>query len=156
MDTDTAHEATAPVARSRWIVALTILLVATLGVALAVRESSTPVADTAMLQVSPGGQVELASLPTAHQSMYLAVADDPGTFREVTCYCGCESFLDHRQLLDCFVRPEGGWERHATGCTVCLGEARDVLDLRADDTPVDDIVDHIDTRFGGITPTPAA
>ena len=106
---------------------------------------------SAMLAVAPGGTVELASLPAVQQELYQAAAADPDGFEAVTCYCGCEAFLNHRHLLDCFLRPDGGWERHATGCGVCLAEARDVIDLRADGTPVSEIVRHIDDRYGAIT-----
>lgn len=106
---------------------------------------------SAMLAVAPGGTVDLASLPAEHQRMYRAAADDPEGFEAVACYCGCEEFLDHRHLLDCFVRPSGGWERHATGCGVCLAEARDVVELRSARTPTEDIARHIDERYGAIT-----
>lgn len=105
----------------------------------------------AMLAVAPGGTVELASLPASQQELYRAAAADPDGFEAVRCYCGCEAFLDHRHLLDCFVRPDGGWERHATGCAVCLAEARDVIDLRSGGTPISEIVQHIDDRYGAIT-----
>lgn len=105
----------------------------------------------AMLAVSPGGTVELASLPAVQQELYRAAASDPAGFEAVRCHCGCEAFLDHRHLLDCFVRPDGSWERHATGCGVCLAEARDVIDLRSDGTPISEIVRHIDDRYGAIT-----
>lgn len=104
-----------------------------------------------MLQVAPGGEVELAALPADHRQLYEAAAADEDAFTAVRCYCGCESFLDHASLLDCFVRPQGGWERHATGCAVCLAEAREVVADREAGLPIDDIVDRIDRRYGGIT-----
>lgn len=106
---------------------------------------------SAMLAVAPGGTVELASLPAVQQELYRAAAADPEAFEAVRCYCGCEAFLDHRHLLDCFVHPDGGWERHATGCGVCLAEARDVIALRADGAPISEIARHIDDRYGAIT-----
>lgn len=133
-----------------------------LGIAgwLLVTSGSPPAEDTAasspMLQVAPDGTIALADLPADHQRLYKAAVDDPEAFTQVRCYCGCETFLDHRYLYDCFVRPDGGWERHATGCAVCLAEAQQVLDLRADSVPIDEIATHIDLRFGGITePTDA-
>lgn len=105
----------------------------------------------AMLAVAPGGTIELASLPGEHQELYRAAAADPEGFGAVACYCGCEAFLDHRHLRDCFVRPDGGWERHATGCGVCLAEARDVVELRSTGTPIEDITRRIDERYGAIT-----
>lgn len=106
-----------------------------------------------MLQVSPGGEVELASLPAEHQVLYEAAVADQRAFTQVRCYCGCEDFLAHRHLLDCFERPEGGWERHATGCAVCLAEAEEVVEQRAAGTPMDEIIRRIDNRYGGIAAT---
>ena len=106
-----------------------------------------------MLQVAPGGEVELASLPAEHQVLYEAAVADREAFTQVRCYCGCEDFLAHRHLLDCFERPEGGWERHATGCAVCLAEAEEVVEQRAAGTPLGEIVRRIDNRYGQVTAT---
>lgn len=105
----------------------------------------------AMLSVAPGGTVELASLPAEHQTMYRAAATDPEAFAAVACYCGCEEFLDHRHLLDCFERPDGDWERHATGCALCLAEARDVVEMRAGGTSIPEVVRRIGDRYGTTT-----
>jgi hypothetical protein len=106
-----------------------------------------------MVQVAPGGQVDPASLPREQQVLYEAAVADPEAFTQVRCYCGCEDFLGHRHLLDCFERPEGGWERHASGCAVCLAEAEEVAEQRAAGTPLHEIVRRIDNTYGGITAT---
>ena len=148
-----------PVSRARWLVAIAIIAVMTVAVTLAPPGSDGSdgpapgeVSDP-MLAVAPGGVVELASLPADHQASYRAAAADLEAFEAVTCYCGCESFLDHRHLLDCFVRPAGGWERHATGCVVCLAQARDVIDMRDDGMPLDQVIRTIDRTFGGFADT---
>ncbi len=104
----------------------------------------------AMELVAPGGVVALDALPGDHQELYLAAAADEAAFSAVRCYCGCESFLGHEDLLACFVRDDGTWEAHATGCAVCLGEAEEVVELREAGLPMEDIVDRIDERYGGI------
>jgi hypothetical protein len=109
--------------------------------------------DPRMLQLAPGGEVTLASLSADHRRLYEAAAADREGFTAVRCYCGCEAFLDHRHLLDCFERPEGGWERHATGCAVCLAEAEEVVEDRQNGLPLDEIVRRIDAKYGGITAT---
>lgn len=144
-----------PISRIRLVVVAAIAVVA----AVAVLQVSTAGSDTAppqtpaapMFQVAPGGAVELASLPADHQDLYRAAANDPEAFEAVACYCGCEAFLDHRHLGDCFVRPDGGWERHATGCAICLAQARDVAEMRTDQVPLDQIVRDIDDRYGATT-----
>jgi hypothetical protein len=150
-----------PASRHRWALAVAVAALAAAGWLLttgfgAVATGPDAAGEApAMLAVAPGGTVDLASLPIVQRELYLAAAADNAGFEAVSCYCGCEAFLDHRHLLDCFVRPDGGWERHATGCAVCLAEARDVIDLRSHRTPISEIVRHINDRYGAITaPTP--
>lgn len=139
-----------------WRVGLLVLLTAAglaAATALVQLSAGTPTqsAGDQMVAVSPGGEVELGELRPETRELYLAVADDPDAFGEVRCYCGCEAMLEHRHLLDCFVRPDGGWERHAVGCGICQAEARDVLAARAAGTPLDDIIADIDATYGQIT-----
>jgi hypothetical protein len=145
-----------PVSRPWWALVIAALLLAAAGWLLATAgtgQTQPGATDDAppMLAVAPGGRVELAALPAEHQELYRAAAADPDVFEAVACYCGCEAFLDHRHLLDCFVREDGGWERHATGCAVCLAEAREVIELRSAGTPIDEIARRIDDRYGAIT-----
>lgn len=148
-------ESPEPIGPVRWTAIAVIVLAAGLGLSLvpATSPAASPSPDTrpTMVQVAPGGEVGLASLPHDHQRLYEAAAADPEAFGQVACYCGCESFLDHRHLLDCFVRPDGGWERHATGCAICLAEAREVVDMRDAQVPVTEIVRRIDASYGAVT-----
>jgi len=103
-----------------------------------------------MAQIAPGGVVDIATLSVDHQTIYEAAATDREAFTRVNCYCGCASFLDHEDLLACFVRPDGQWEAHATGCAVCIAQAEQVLDLRQAQTPIDEIVRQVDARYAAI------
>jgi len=67
----------------------------------------------------------LDGLPEATVHRYHFVASEPEMAARIPCYCGCRG-LAHRSLLDCFVRPGGGYERHASGCGICGWEADDV------------------------------
>lgn len=109
--------------------------------------SSTAPAD--MLAVAPGGVIELADIPDPFLALYEGAAANPDVFSEVPCFCGCDAMLGHRHLLDCFVRAAGdGWEAHASGCGVCLGEAEQVLALIADGASTDEIVDEVVAEWG--------
>jgi hypothetical protein len=143
------------VGRPWWALVVAVVSLAAATWVVATAHGSDVPESTPMLDVAPGGVVTLDVLPHDHQGLYRAAAADPEAFSAVACYCGCEAFLDHRHLLDCFVRPDGGWERHATGCGVCLGEARDVRDMRADGVPLDEIVRRIDDGYGAITAPPS-
>lgn len=84
-----------------------------------------------MVEVAPGGLIEPDDVPGAVAVLYRAAHDHSTVYEQIPCFCGCEAMLGHRHLLDCFARPEGGWEAHALGCGVCLGEAQQVEDLLA-------------------------
>jgi len=99
--------------------------------------------------------LELASVSTDIAGHYRAAAELADVYREAPCYCGCEEFLDHRDLYDCFVRADGqGWETHAAGCGVCIAESTFVRDLTDAGTPAGDIPAAVIDRFG-TTPTTA-
>lgn len=110
-----------------------VMLVAIAGTVVAVLLSGP---HEPMMSVAPGGAVELSSLSDDLAEHYLAAARNPDVYAGVPCFCGCEATLEHRSLLDCFVRPAGGWERHASGCAVCVNESRIVRSMLADGTGV--------------------
>ncbi len=85
----------------------------------------------AMFDVAPGGLIDPADVPESVAVLYRAAHDHADFYAQVPCFCGCEAMLGHRHLLDCFARPDGGWEAHGLGCGVCLGEAQQVEDLLA-------------------------
>lgn len=107
--------------------------------------------DPLMLAVAPGGTIEFDELPEEHQVLYQAAHDNEESFAQARCYCGCEAMLGHEDLFRCFVTESGEWERHGTGCGVCLAQAEDMRAGLADGVPVADIVAKMDARYGGIT-----
>ena len=103
----------------------------------------------AMIDVAPGGLIDPADVPDSVAVLYHAASEHAETYADLPCFCGCEAMLNHRNLLDCFARPEGGWEAHALGCGVCLGEAEQVEQLLAQGvTDPDRIKDAVVARWG--------
>lgn len=85
-----------------------------------------------MFEVTPGGVIDPSEVPEVIAVHYRAAFANPEIFAGVPCFCGCDEMLGHRHLLDCFARPDGGgWEAHAAGCGVCLGEAEQIEILLA-------------------------
>lgn len=109
--------------------------------------------------VSPAGAapLDLSTVPEQVAGHYQAAEDLADVYRQVPCFCGCEEFLGHRDLYDCFVRADGaGWESHAAGCGVCIAEStlvRDLTDIDTDTEPAD-IRRAVIDRYG-TTPTTA-
>jgi uncharacterized protein with PCYCGC motif len=154
-DEDTTASASAPPSKAfKLAVAVGVLfvLVGAGGVSALVMSqqgASQPVA------VAPGGTIQLSQMTPMIAEHYRFAAAHRHVYDQVPCFCGCESMLAHRFLLDCFVRPDGGWERHASGCAVCTQESSIVRSMLADGASVPSIRDAIVSRFssgvGGVT-----
>jgi hypothetical protein len=104
------------------------------------RAPAAPAAD-------PG--LDLMTVPSSVADHYHAAATHGSVYSEVPCFCGCETMLAHRSLLDCFVRPQGGWEPHAAGCAVCLDESDVIRSRLADGIPVEQIRAEIVATYTG-------
>lgn len=140
--------------RPWWALGVAVLALLGAGyLALDLGDGHEAAAEAPMLEVAPGGALDFEDIPEDQRVHYLAAAEDEQAFSAVRCYCGCEDFLDHEDLLACFVRDDGAWERHATGCAICLAQAGMVVDLREEGRSVDEIVDAIDDHYSAIIPT---
>lgn len=127
-------------------------LVLGIGVGSTARPPTDGPSPVTMAAVFPEGLLDLASVPEATAAHYRHAADNTEVYEQVRCYCGCEAAFDHRTLADCFIGADGGWEAHASGCGICIAEAIAIQDHLDADTPITDIVEDIDARFGDLTP----
>lgn len=92
--------------------------------------------------------------PASIAEHYRSAAANPDVYQQIPCYCGCEDFLAHRHLYDCFVRADGeGWEAHASGCGICIAESQTARPLIADGQPPAAIRDAVVERYGSTPPT---
>jgi hypothetical protein len=99
------------------------------------------------MRVAPGGAVELADVPNHVAMHYRFAANHRPVYREVPCFCGCDGTLEHRFLLDCFVRPDGAWEIHAAGCAVCIEESEMIRVMLAKGATAGQIRTEIVSRY---------
>lgn len=95
------------------------------------------------------GPLDLNTVNPQLAGHYRFAAAHRDEFEQLRCWCGCEQFLDHRNLADCFERRDGrGWEAHAAGCGVCIGEAALAARMIGDGHTTAEIAEAIDTEFG--------
>lgn len=133
-----------------WLLALVIaalLVIGGAGVAVVVSGGDRdPDGGHAMGAAPP---LELATLTEDVAALYRFADAHQAELVEVPCFCGCEEFLAHESLYDCFVRADGaGYDSHAAGCGVCLGEATVASDLLAAGTPPGEVAQRIIEQFG--------
>src|SRR3546814_17855493 len=91
--------------------------------------------------------LELASVTDDIAGHYRYAERHQTDFAAIPCFCGCEEFLSHENLYDCFIRTDGaGFDSHAAGCGVCIGEAVVASQLLDAGTPATDVPDRLDRK----------
>jgi hypothetical protein len=91
---------------------------------------------------------ELKDLRPAAVALYRYAHDNQELLSQVPCYCGCQNLYDHQSLARCFVRPDGQWERHASGCFTCTNETNRVRELAKSGVSPSDIRAAVIEQFG--------
>jgi hypothetical protein len=125
-------------------VSLVVLAAATAGVLVVARGGH----DEPAMRVAPGGVVDLAEVPEHISAHYRFAAEHPHAYRAVPCFCGCDATLEHRFLLDCFVRAsDGRWEAHASGCAVCIRESEIIRSMLAEGASIGQIRAEVIGRY---------
>jgi hypothetical protein len=82
----------------------------------------------------------------------------PHVLELIPCYCGCGKQSGHRHLKDCFIKADGTFDEHGSGCDLCDREAIDVKKWFDQNVPIEEIRARIDEKyekFGPPTKTPA-
>lgn len=91
----------------------------------------------------------LDGMPMDMVAHYQHARANPAVYAQVSCYCGCQTMLGHRNLEECFVTPDGAWESHASGCQVCIDESQMVIRMMGAGMGPEMMRGRIDARYGG-------
>ena len=134
----------------RWwlfVVPLLAVVVAAAGaVALVASEGDD---ERGALPTGAAGPLELASVSEEIAGHYRYAAAHEADLSVVPCFCGCQELLAHEDLYDCFIRADGaGYDSHAAGCGVCIGEAAVATALLDAGTPPTEVAVRIVEQFG--------
>lgn len=79
---------------------------------------------------------EFAQKTARVSEAYIYAVQNPDKVMYLACYCGCagmqhsDKLLSHKSLKDCYIKPDGSYEPHASECKLCNDitlEARDML-----------------------------
>lgn len=78
---------------------------------------------------------------------YQAAARYPEGLNWIPCYCGCV-YEQHRSLRDCFYKPDGAYNDHASNCHVCVEESTDMAKGLDGGKPMKEVRAAIEAKFG--------
>ena len=127
-------------------VTVTVVVVAGAGGGDARHVSASNSASSAHGAVAP---LDLSTVSAQLAGHYRYAQAHMTDYQQIPCWCGCQQFLGHRNLADCFVRADGqGFEAHAAGCGVCNGEAAIAEGMLGQGHSPADVKATVDSQFG--------
>lgn len=95
---------------------------------------------------------------TSLESYRLAVRS-PVFLEKMPCYCGCVQSANppHRNLKECFIKPDGRFEEHGATCDLCSKIALDAEAWRKEGLSLKEVRARLDAKYqeyGRPTDTP--
>lgn len=73
----------------------------------------------------------------------------------LACYCGCagmqhsDVLLSHKSLKECYIKPDGSYEPHASECKLCNDITLEARDLLMTGYSLKDVREKIDNEYSG-------
>ena len=97
------------------------------------------------------------SSPVSVQQAYQFAAANPEIMKQIPCYCGCGS-VGHTSNYSCYVTTvddKGAitFDKHATGCSICVDITQDVIRMARDGKSPGDIRVAIDNTYSKYGPS---
>jgi hypothetical protein len=76
---------------------------------------------------------QVQNAPVSVRTAYQFAVTNPDALENVPCYCGCGT-IGHKSNLACYVKEFGSdgkpvFDDHATGCSICVDIATDVMKM---------------------------
>lgn len=81
----------------------------------------------------------------------------PSILEQLPCYCGCGKTVKHKNLKECFIKPDSSYDEHASGCDLCVKEALDASSWNKEGKGIKEIRAMIESKYreyGPPTDTP--
>ena len=86
---------------------------------------------------------------------YIFAAQNRDKVMYLACYCGCagmqhsDKLIQHRSLKDCYIKPDGSYEPHASECKLCNDITLEARDMLMTGYSLKDVRKTIDDRYSG-------
>ncbi|NJD53506.1 MAG: hypothetical protein FIB07_11640 [Candidatus Methanoperedens sp.] len=86
---------------------------------------------------------------------YIFAAQNQDKVMYLACYCGCagmqhsDKLLSHKSLKDCYIKPDGSYEPHASECKLCNDITLEARDMLMTGYSLKDVRKIIDDKYSG-------
>ncbi|HEY9204614.1 MAG TPA: PCYCGC motif-containing (lipo)protein [Candidatus Methanoperedens sp.] len=98
---------------------------------------------------------EFAQKTARVSEAYIYATQNPDKVMYLACYCGCagmqhsDKLLSHKSLKDCYIKPDGSYEPHASECKLCNDITLEARDLLMKGYSLKDVRKIIDDAYSG-------
>ncbi|MFZ3383361.1 MAG: PCYCGC motif-containing (lipo)protein [Candidatus Methanoperedens sp.] len=86
---------------------------------------------------------------------YIFASQNQDKVMYLACYCGCagmqhsNKLLSHKSLKDCYIKPDGSYEPHASECKLCNDITLEARDMLMTGYSLKDVRKKIDDKYSG-------
>ncbi len=86
---------------------------------------------------------------------YIFAVQNQDKVMYLACYCGCagmqhsDKLLSHKSLKDCYIKPDGSYEPHASECKLCNDITLEARDMLMNGYSLKDVRKTIDDEYSG-------
>ncbi|NJD53057.1 MAG: hypothetical protein FIB07_09350 [Candidatus Methanoperedens sp.] len=86
---------------------------------------------------------------------YIFAVQNQDKLKYLACYCGCagmqhsDVLLSHKSLKECYIKPDGSYEPHASECKLCNDITLEARDMLMTGYSLKDIRTKIDKEYSG-------
>ena len=86
---------------------------------------------------------------------YIFAVQNQDRLKYLACYCGCagmqhsDVLLSHKSLKDCYIKPDGSYEPHASECKLCNDITLEARDMLMTGYSLKDVRTKIDNEYSG-------
>ena len=86
---------------------------------------------------------------------YIFAAQNQDKVMYLACYCGCAdmqhsgNLISHKSLKDCYIKPDGSYEPHASECKLCNDITLEARDMLMTGYSLKDVRKKIDDEYSG-------
>ncbi len=86
---------------------------------------------------------------------YIFAVQNQDKVMYLACYCGCagmqhsDKLLSHKSLKDCYIKPDGSYEPHASECKLCNDITLEARDMLMTGYSLKDVRKKIDDEYSG-------
>ncbi len=86
---------------------------------------------------------------------YIFALQNQDKLKYLACYCGCagmqhsDVLLSHKSLKECYIKPDGSFEPHASECQLCNDITLEARDMLMTGYSLKDVRTKIDNEYSG-------